>query len=167
MWCVVATAVEISVTTAIIRIATTPERVVVRLSAGGRDVEVVGSQLPPVEIANGSGGRMPYAFVFKGRFWPSDHIGAWIRHLVRQAVGGACTTALVSPEWKHVRILAPVPAEKATELLAGIVAFATRKTVVDPAMAGGGEEPPEELAPLLDPGPFLRYKGQKSKNGGK
>ena len=141
----------------------TPERVAVRLSVGGRDIDVVGNQLPPVEIVNGSGERVPYAFVFKGRFWPSDHVGAWIRHLVRQIQDGACTTALVSPEWKHVKILAPVPVGKATELLAGIVAFATRRMVVDPARAGGREEPPGELAPLLDSGPFLRFKGQKSK----
>lgn len=142
---------------------TEPAGFSVEVSAKDRKVVVVGCHRPAVRLVNGAGGEIPYAFIYKRKFWPSDMIAAWIRHLVRQTKsgGGGCATALVSPEWKQVRVLCPVPADDARNRLANIVALAAEPMSVDLKKACGQDELPEELAAAVDSSGFLRYKGQR------
>ena len=128
-----------------------------------REAAVVGSLLPTVELVNGDGNPIQYSFVYKEKLWPSDWIAAWIRHLVRQTTGGGCATAVVSLEWKHVKVLCPVPADEAKKRLAEIVMLATKPMPVDLEKARGVDELPEELAAAADYSAFLKYKGQRSK----
>ena len=129
------------------------------------EVAVVGSQLPTVKLVNGNGDPIQYSFVYKEKLWPSDCFAIWIRHLVRQTTEGGegCATAVVSPEWKHVKVLCPVPADEAEERLAKIVTLATKPMPVDLEKARGVDELPEELATAADYSAFLKYKGQRSK----
>jgi hypothetical protein len=144
---------------------TEPEGFSVGVSAKGRKAVVVGCHRPAVRLVNGAGDKIPYAFVYRRTFWQSDMIAAWIRHLVRQTEsgGGGCVTALVSPEWKQVRILCPVPDDDARNRLANIVALAAEPMSVDLKKASGKDELPEELQTAVDSSGFLRYKGQRKK----
>ena len=136
----------------------------VEVSAKDRKVVVAGCHRPAVRLVNGAGEEIPYAFIYRREFFPSDMIAAWIRHLVRQTESdGGCATALVSPEWKQVRILCPVPADDARNRLANIVALATEPMSVDLKKASGKDELPEELAVAVDSSGFFRFKGQRKK----
>ena len=128
-------------------------------------VVVVGCHRPAVRLVNGAGEEIPYAFEYRRKFWSSDMIASWIRHLVRQVESceGGCATALVSPEWKQVRILCPVPAAEARRRITNIVAFATSSMPVDLKKISCKDELPEELAAAVDSSEYFRFKGQRGK----